>query len=55
MEKPTAKHIVARLCESWGGRLELLHLATKPYEHYYDDGGEEVPYGVIEKWQEVTI
>lgn len=51
----TAVHIVARLSESFGGRLELLHLAQQPYPHYYDDGGEEIPYSAIEKWQKVTI
>lgn len=55
MDKPTSQHIIARLCDSWGGRLELLHLATEPYEHYCDEGGEEVPYSAIEKWQDVTI
>ena len=55
MDKPTARHIVARLVESFGGRLELLHFAKQPYPHYYDEGGEEIPYGSIEKWQEVTI
>lgn len=55
MDKPTARHIVARLIEGFGGRLELLHFAEKPYPHYYDEGGEEIPYGAIEKWQEITI
>ena len=28
---------------------KVLFLATKPYPHYYDDGGEEIPDGMIQK------
>lgn len=31
-------------------RPEILFLATEPYPHYYDDGGEEIPFGMIKKW-----
>lgn len=53
-EKPTAPVIVARLCDSWGGRIALLFRTENPYTHYHEDG-EEVPYDAIMGWQEVNI
>ena len=29
---------------------EILFMATKPYSHYYDEGGEEITDGMIQKW-----
>ena len=51
-DKPTEDVIVAKLSPDFCGgkeRYAILHLATKPYEHYYEDG-EEVPLGAIVKW-----
>ena len=49
--EPNADTIVARLTPDWGGRLALLF---KQDGIYYEDG-EEIPYGAIEDWQEVTL
>ena len=32
---------------------EVLNVAEKPYKHYYDLGGEEVPISAIKYWMEV--
>ena len=48
--KPNEDVIVAQLVETWQSRYELLYLADAPYEHYYDDNGEEVPFSAIAKW-----
>ena len=57
MEKkqPTADCIVARLTPDWGSIVSLLFKTTEPYEHYYDEHGEEVPYGAIASWTDVEL
>lgn len=57
MEKiqPTADCIVARLTPNWGSRVSLLFKATEPYEHYYDENGDEVSYGAIVSWTDVEL
>lgn len=32
---------------------EVLNVAEKPYKHYYDLGGEEVPISAIKYWMEI--
>ena len=54
-KQPTADCIVARLVPSWGSRVSLLFKTTEPYEHYYDEHGEEVPYGAIASWTDVEL
>lgn len=47
-DKPKGSPIV--VYRNGNPRPEVLFLATKPYPHYYDDGGEEIPGGMIQKW-----
>ena len=47
-DKPKGSPIV--VYRNGNPRPEVLFLATKPYPHYYDDGGEEIPDGMIQKW-----
>lgn len=47
-DKPEGSPIV--VYRNGNPRPEVLFLATKPYPHYYDDGGEEIPDGMIQKW-----
>lgn len=54
-KQPTADCIVARLVPSWGSIVSLLFKTTEPYEHYYDEHGEEIPYGAIESWIDVKL
>lgn len=54
-KQPTANCIVARLVPSWGSIVSLLFKTTEPYEHYYDEHGEEVPYGAIASWTDVEL
>ena len=47
-DTPTAPVIVAKLCESWGGRTALLF---KRDDGVYCEDGEEVPISVITKYK----
>jgi hypothetical protein len=52
-DKPQGDIIVAKIAESFCYEkecYEVLYLAFKPYPHYSDAWGEEVPYNAIEKW-----
>lgn len=33
---------------------EVLLLAQQPYPHYYDNAGEEIPTGMIQKWASLS-
>lgn len=52
-KKPIGTTILAKLTKEFcGGHdhgYEVLHYNEK-FEYYYDNGGEEIPYGAIEKW-----
>ena len=54
IDKPQGeKIIVAKIAESFCYRkdcYEVLYFAFKPYPHYSDSCGEEVPFSAIEKW-----
>ncbi len=52
-DKPQGDMIVAKVKEDFCYKkewYEVLHFVSKPYPHYYDAWGEEVPYSAIEKW-----
>lgn len=55
-DKPTADVIVAKLTEAFtynSAAYDCIFKETEPYEHYRDYGGEEIPYGAIEKWADL--